>query len=227
MPSSPIKVDTNSRLDRNLGLLHAGSAVTVDIATPAGQRGKFRCIFVGYLPKKYVLIQYPDTSKLGNFGQYITQGLSVTVRGLVEGHEGAVIAFRGEVKQTLQLPSRLMVLSFPKEVSLQSLRKSLRIDTDISAKIKIKGEYWTSMITDISINGCQLHVENGEKLAMLDSGEVEIVIENFEGKGNLKLQGDLCSKKGAVNGLSLGVQFNASSKDSCLKLINHIITTEV
>ncbi len=51
MPSSPVKIETITRLNRNLGLLQAGSMVTIDIATPAGQKGRFRTTFIGYLPK--------------------------------------------------------------------------------------------------------------------------------------------------------------------------------
>ncbi|MCI2282914.1 hypothetical protein L3081_05310 [Colwellia sp. MSW7] len=69
MSVKPTDIDTATRLDRNLALLHAGSLVTIDIATPRGQRGKFRTTFIGYLPKKYVLIQFPDSGKLGKFSQ--------------------------------------------------------------------------------------------------------------------------------------------------------------
>ena len=123
MPRGPIKVDTSDRLSRNLGLLQAGSMVTLDIATPAGQRAKFKSIFVGYLPKQYVLVQYPDASKMGSFSQHIKQGTSVTVRGLIEGHEGSIVAFASHIKQTLQLPSKLIALAFPKSVSLQQLER--------------------------------------------------------------------------------------------------------
>ena len=129
MAEKPSRVETSSRLRRNLALLNAGTPVTIDIATPAGQKAKFRTTFIGYLPKQYVLIQFPEASKLGKFSHYITQGAGITVRGLIEGHEGAVVAFISTVKQTLQIPSRIMVLDFPHTVTLQNLRSSVRIDT--------------------------------------------------------------------------------------------------
>ena len=82
MPNKPSDIETSTRLDRNLALLHAGSTVNIDISTPAGQRAKFRTIFIGYLPKKYVLIQFPEANKLGKFSQHLVQGTAVTVRGL-------------------------------------------------------------------------------------------------------------------------------------------------
>ena len=129
MSGNSMKMETIGRLNRNLALLNPGAIVTLDMSTPAGQRGKFRSSFIGYMPKNYVLVQYPDSSKLGSFSQYIAQGMGVTVRGLIEGHEGAVVAFVSNVKQTIQIPSRIIVLEFPREVSLQNLRSSMRIDT--------------------------------------------------------------------------------------------------
>lgn len=226
MPSSPVKVDTIARLSRNLGLLQAGSMITIDIATPAGQKGKFRTTFIGYLAKQFVLVQYPEASKLGNFGQYIIQGVGVTVRGLIEGHEGAVAAFVTSVKQTIQIPAKIIVLEFPKSLTLQSLRKSLRVEADIQAKVNIANEYWNSLITDISINGCQLTVTNGEELKLVKDKGVEIIVEDFEGATNLKLQAEICNIKNQYNGVSIGLKFLEASRPDVTKLLYHIITIE-
>lgn len=227
MSSSAIKIETAARLNRNLGLMEAGSTVTIDIATPAGQKAKFRSVFVGYLPKKYVLLQFPDSNKLGNFGQYITQGAGVTVRGLIEGQEGAVAAFVSNIKQTLQIPSKLIVLDFPKTLSIQSLRKSIRIDTDIQAKVRIEKNVWQGMLTDISINGCQLIVDNGEEISLAKDKAIDILIDDYAGLKNVKLAGQICSIKPVVNGVSLGIKFGEASKSSVVKLIHHVVTIEV
>jgi len=226
MSSEPVKIATISRMNKSLGLLQAGSMVTIDIVTPAGQKGKFRTHFVGYLPKKYVLIQYPDSGKLGGFGKYISQGISVTVRGLIEGHEGAVAAFVSSVKQTIQLPSKLIVLDFPKTVTLQSLRNCLRIDTDIKAKIKVGNEYWLSMITDISVNGCQLTITNGESISLVKNKQIEVIVEDFQGLKNLKFQADICNVKQQFNGISVGLKFLPQTRSSVVKLLHHIVTIE-
>ncbi|WP_286234857.1 PilZ domain-containing protein [Thalassotalea sediminis] len=227
MPSSPTKIETVERLNRNLGLLQAGSSVTIDIATPAGQKGKFRTIFVGYLPKKYVLVQFPEQSKLGSFSQFLTQGVSVTVRGLIEGHEGSVAAFISTVKQTLQIPSKLMVLEFPRSLSVQSLRRSIRIDTEIESKVFVDSNYWQGLITDLSLSGCQLLIENGEKLNMVSNKTIEIIIEDFLDLSNIKLPGKMCSIKPVLNGVSIGVRFDDNTRDDIIKLLHHVITLEV
>jgi c-di-GMP-binding flagellar brake protein YcgR len=226
MPANPQKIAISNRLDRNLALLHSGSTITIDIATPAGQKAKFRSTFIGYLPKQYVLVQYPDSNKLGNFSQYIAQGMSMTVRGLIEGHEGAVVAFVSNVKQTLQIPSRIIVLEFPRSVSLQSLRSAMRIDTDIVVKIKIANEYWLATMIDISVNGCRILINDGESLVMEKDKSVELVIEDFQGIGNLKFSAQICSFKSQSNGLCVGLKFEEKSKASVIKLLQHTVIAE-
>jgi c-di-GMP-binding flagellar brake protein YcgR len=193
--------------------------ITIEINTPAGQRGKFRTTFIGYLPNKYVLIQFPDIKKLGNFSQHITQGMGVTVRGLIEGHEGAVLAFISTIKQTIQMPSRIIVLDFPRTVGIQNLRSSIRIDTYIHAKAKIDQEYWQTTITNLSISGCQLTIENGEKLVLSEKKIIEIIIEDNDGGNNLKLNGSVCNLKQQADGLSFGIKFNEKSDSKINQLL--------
>ncbi|KXJ49598.1 PilZ domain-containing protein [Cognaticolwellia aestuarii] len=223
MSDNSVKMEIMGRLNRNLALLQPGATVTLDMSTPAGQRGKFRSSFIGYMPKNYVLVQYPDSSKLGNFSQYITQGMGVTVRGLIEGHEGAVVAFVSNIKQTIQIPSRIIVLEFPREVSLQNLRSSVRIETYIKAKVKVKEEYWDSVISDISVSGCQLMINNGEKLTLSDDKPVEITIEDFQELKNLKLEAEICNSKVQSDGILLGVKFDDSSKLQVVKLLQQAV----
>ncbi len=226
--AGPVKVDVINRLDRNLGLLQAGSMVTIDITTPAGKRGKFRTTFIGYLPKQYVLIQYPEAHRLGSFSQYLTQGANVTVRGIIEGHEGAVVAFISPIRQTIQIPTRIMVLEFPKAVTLQSLRNTVRIETDISAKIKINDDYWQGAIMDLSVKGCQVFLKNGDSLLLKKEQVIEIVIENFQGLSNLKFGATICNTKSIVDGLSIGLMFDESqaAKEQINKLILHSVASE-
>ena len=226
MAEKPTNIDTAVRLERNLALLHAGSLITIDVITPAGQKGKFRTIFIGYLPKQYVLIQFPEANKLGQFSQYIKQGTSITVRGLIEGHEGAVVAFATFIKQTIQMPSRIMVLEFPHTVGLQNLRSSIRIDTNINAKVKIDENYWQTTIANLSINGCQLTIINGEKLVLSEKKAIEIVVEDQQGGNNLKLNGAVCSLKQQIDGLSFGVKFNEKSHTQVSQLLFDIITSQ-
>lgn len=226
MADKATNIDTATRLNRNLSLLHAGSMITIEIITPAGQRAKFRTVFIGYLPKKYVLIQFPDIKKLGNFAQHITQGMGITVRGLIEGHEGAVLAFLSTIKQTIQMPSRIIVLDFPRTVGIQNLRSSIRIETYIHAKVKIDQDYWKTTITNLSISGCQLNIENGEQLVLAEKKVIEIIIEDKQGGSNIKLNGAVCNLKQHADGLSFGIKFNTENDKEISQLLMNTITIQ-
>lgn len=225
--SKLIQIETSERLNRNLSLLQPGSAITMDITTPAGKKGKFRSVFVGYVPKNYILIQFPDVTKLGSFGQYIKQGLAVTIRGLIESNEGAVVAFVTSVRQTLQIPSKLIVLEFPHKVTLQKLRSNTRIDTNIEAKIGVGGKYFNALINDLSISGSQIIVHNVETLMMANDKPIDVVIENYHAGDNLKLNGTIRNVKKQMNDVSLGVHFADDMKDKVLKLIEHSLISDI
>lgn len=226
MPATPIQLETTELLNRNINLLQAGSLVTIDISSPAGKKGKFRTTFIGFLPKNYVLIQFPESSKLGSFAQYVVPGVSITVRGLVEGREGAVVGFVSNVRQTLQTPSRLMVLEFPYKVSLQYLRSSIRVDTDIKVKVKVANDYFEAKVSDISISGCQVLVHNALSLMMANDKPIEIIIEDFLGKKNIKLPGEICNVKKQSNDVSLGIKFNEDIKDNVSEVIQYAVSVE-
>lgn len=228
MFEQPVKVETSERVNRHLNQLHAGCSVTIDVITPTGKKGKFRTCFVGYLPKNYVLIQYPDSKRLGAFSQYIKPGSSITVRGLIESQEGSVVAFSCPVRQTLQTPSRLIVLEFPYSVSLQKLRSNIRVDTLFPVKIGIKNEYFEAHIHNMSISGSQIVVHNANELMMLNNEQIEIIIEDFQGElSSFKLQGNIRNVKKQNNDVSFGIELLHSQRSSVLSLLEHILEGEL
>ncbi|MCP4988691.1 MAG: flagellar brake protein [Colwellia sp.] len=219
MTGQAILIDPTKPSSRNLAYLKAGAPIIIDLSTPAGQKKRFSTTFIGYLPKKYVLVEFPDTGKLGNFSQYIGQGTVVTVRGLIEGRDGAAVAFISTIKQTLQIPSRIMVLDIPDKVTVQQLRSSVRIETQVTAKIKIDDVYWQTTMTNLSVDGGQLDIINGEKLVLTENKLIEIVVETSEEESNIKLNATICNIKQQVDGLSFGVKFNQVSKQQVIELL--------
>ncbi|TWX68732.1 flagellar brake protein [Colwellia demingiae] len=219
MAEPEILIDPTKPSARNLSYLKAGAPIIIDISTPAGQKRKFNTYFIGYLPKKYVLIEYPDSSKLGAFSQYIGQGTVITVRGLIEGRDGAAVAFISTIRQTLQIPSRIMVLDIPNTVTLQQLRSSVRIETQIVAKVKIDDVYWQTTMTNLSVNGGQLDIINGEKLVLAEDKVIEILVETSEGEDNIKFDATVCNFKKQVDGVSFGVKFNQVNKQQVIELL--------
>jgi len=215
-----------SQVNQQLALINAGSNVTIEVCTPAGQRKKFRSVYIGCLPQEYVMVQFPDNQKLGGFSHYISQGTSITVRGLIEGREGAVIAFMSTISQTVLIPSRIMVLDYPNQITLQHLRSSIRIDTELVAKVKIDNKFWQTTITDLSVTGCHLDIIEGETLVLTENKAVEIIFENYPRLEGLNITANICNIKNQIQGVSFGVKFSDLSKDPISKLLHHIIMVD-
>lgn len=224
MADKPSLVDDNQSTVRNLSYLQAGTAITIDIRTPAGQKKKFATHYIGFLPNKYVLVELPDSTRLGNFSQYITQGTVVTVRGLIEGREGAAVAFLSTIKQTLQIPSRIMVLDTPNKVMVQHLRASIRIDTQITVQVKIDDNFWKATLVNLSVDGGQLDIENGEELVLAEDKVIDISVEAGPGEKSIKLNASICNIKQQVNGLSFGVKFNEVGKEQVVALLHRALS---
>ena len=102
---------------------------------------------------------------------------------------------------------------------MQNLRSSIRVDTHILAKVKIDRNYWLATITNLSINGCQLSIVNGEKLILSEKAALEIIIEDKEGGKNIKLNGSVCNLKHQTDGLTFGIKFNDESDKSVSQLL--------
>jgi len=124
------------------------------------------------------------------------------------------------------MPSRMIVLEFPKKVTLQSLRSSLRIDVNIPVKLKIDNEYWKGIISNISVHGCQITISDGESLTLTSDKNINIIVEDFLGMQNISLSADVCNTKSLVAGVSLGVKFLDESKENVTKLVQYAVVAE-
>ena len=85
--------------------------------------------------------------------------------------------------------------------------------------MRIDGVYWQTTINDLSIDGCQLDIINGEKLAITDNKALEIEIEGLSGESNIKLSAHICNVKAKIDGLSFGVKFDKVNKDEIIQLL--------
>lgn len=212
------KIVIDKGLPKEFKYLCAGTSVNIDITTPAGQVGRFRSIFVGYFPDKYILIEHPDSNKLGKYEQYITQDSQITVRALVEGHEASAIAFISSVKQTLSLPSRLIALNFPRDMIVHNLRSTKRIQTEIPAKITLDKKQWSALMTDFSLTGCHMHVLQGGYNYIKEDQKINIVLDNKD-ESELALEAIVCNVKRVAKGIKFGCKFAEEQGDKVQKIL--------
>ena len=215
-----LQVNTGTRSNKDLALLQAGSTVFIEISTPTGQKVQLRSIFIGYLPQEYILLKFPEVKKLDEMSHYIKEGSSITVRGLIEGQEGAVLGFVTTIKQTLLIPSKILLLELPKKFTLQYLLSSIRIDTKIKATVKIDQDHLSAMITNLSITGGQLTVDSEDRILLPENKTIEIVASGDENSEGITLNAVICNIRNKTNSLSFGVKFNEEHKAEVVQLMS-------
>ncbi|MDO6610144.1 PilZ domain-containing protein [Shewanella sp. 1_MG-2023] len=219
------QITSKDGLSKEFKYLLAGTSVNIDIVSPAGQKGRFRTIFIGYLPEQFILIQFPDSNKLGNFGQYFVQGSEVIVRGLVEGHEASVIAFSSTIKQTLSTPTRMMALNFPDKMIIHNLRSTKRVLTELTASIKIKEESWGAQLTDVSLTGCHVEVSEGGQDELVEGETINIYVDGDD-EPQISLIARICNAKTSEEGIKLGCQFISEQDKQVEKLVHIALLAE-
>lgn len=201
------EIEKELKLELDLRLIPAGSSVVLEIFTPTGLSRKVHSTFIGYLSKQYVLIQYPDSKKLGHYGNFIKMGGVITVRGLHEGHKFAIVAFTTQVKQTLLQPSKIIVLEFPKEVRVLYLRNGIRLKTEIKATMEFEKNNYAAKVTDLSLCGCQLIINSKEPPTLVNEAEIEVTIAKDKEQESFTVRAFVCNFKQLPTGLSIGVRF--------------------
>ena len=207
--------------------LLAGTPVNIDISTPTGEIGRFRTTFIGYLPQQFILIQFPDSAKLGKHEQYIIKNAPITVRGLVEGHEASVIAFQTTLKQTLSTPTKILVLHFPDTMVIHNLRSTKRVLTELNCTISTNGKEYQAIMTDVSLSGCHINLAQGG----VDSITEDMIVsakfcENDQEEATLTLSCKVCNLKPFKQGVEFGVEFAAEQSSTIESIIRLALLPE-
>lgn len=208
-------------LNQHLSLLDPGSPVTIDVLTTSGEKARCRALYVGHLPQQYLLLQFPDPVKYPEIAPLLTPGVGLTVRGLVERHEGAIVAFRSTVKQHLTTPSRLLVLSFPTQSQLQNLRTTPRISIELSLMLDVDGQKTPATMTDLSNKGCRVQLQANEALALLNGQQVTLDVVDDEKR--YALTASICNARFGKNLWTLGLMFSDSSQADATELLHQTI----
>ena len=211
-------------LSQHLSLLDPGSQVTIEVLNTAGEKTRCRTLYIGNLPQQYLLLQCPEPAKCASMVSLLEPGVGITVRGLVEGHEGAIIAFRSTVKQQLTTPSRLLVLSYPSQSQLQNLRTTPRITTHIPLILRVDNAQCEATITDLSNKGCRVQLPANEQLALLNGQQVRLSIK--EGDKACELEGTICNARFGKSTWIVGLSFAEGAQATATELLHQIIASQ-
>jgi c-di-GMP-binding flagellar brake protein YcgR len=212
-------------LSERISLMVSGSWLSLELISPAGQKIKYQCQYVGCINQRFVLVQSPDMQKYSNTLPFLKQGVKITLRGVIEGREGAVIAFSTQLIKNAHSPVPMLILTYPEQLEYLSLRKNPRLSTKLSAKVIVENNELDAIISDISKQGCQLVMAEKSISEVIEDAEVGIKLEDQTLLAESQLTGNIRSAKVRNHMLNIGVSFNEQSESRIAKLLTILLHT--
>ncbi|MDR4517964.1 MAG: flagellar brake protein [Nitrosomonas sp.] len=110
-------------------------------------------IVIGYVPDKTLLVYLPKAEPL--IGYPLVGGDQIFVR-FFNGQN--IFSFKVFVEKIINLPFKYIHLSFPTQIHGQAIRNSVRIKTNIEAKVTVNHETFPATITNLSSTGAEIQI---------------------------------------------------------------------
>jgi len=213
----------DEEVTKSLSMLVSGSSIMVELSILSTKKIKFKSVFVGFLPNQFILIQLPKLGKDSELSAYIKQGVACTIRGLVEGKEGTVIAFITSIEQIIKIPAKMLVLNIPKQVAIQSLRKRTRIETQLNFVSVLNENTIKGIIINLSIDGCLLKVQRDEQLNIVEGDKLSFSIPDKSFEEFSAIEGKVCNIKTTNKIHKVGIKFEAGASELIKNLLVKIL----
>jgi c-di-GMP-binding flagellar brake protein YcgR len=175
---------------------------------------------IGYVPEKTLIIHLPETiRKPGN--PLFLEGEQLLVR-FFNGQ--CIFSFTVIVEHIVKLPFKYIHLSFPREISGQSIRKSIRIKSNIETKITLNGQSYDGNITNLSATGAEIAIraDLGENGNSIDIGfDIDLVDNTVALSLHAVIRSFQISKK-EIGVLLYGIEFTQLTPDQVVSLRSYI-----
>lgn len=159
---------------------------------------------IGYIKNQSVLISNPMRE---GKAEYLPEGQNLIVRAFPGKN---VYAFLATVTKTIHIPHLYLHLSYPKQISRATIRRSSRVSVNIVAAVSLGQleEPLTAILNDLSIGGTAgiVHGKTGNKG---DTGKVKFKLRVADEDYFLNLRFVLCSvdSMDTANNYKYGMQF--------------------
>jgi len=210
-------------VSKSLSMLTSGSSIIVEVSIPPSKKIKFKSIFVGFLPNKFMLIQLPDLNRNADLVGNIKQGVACTVRSIVEKHEGSIVAFVTSIESTINIPAKMIVLNIPQKVVVQALRKKTRIETQLNFEATMNNTSFKGVMVNLSLEGCLLSTKKEEKVVINKDDEIILSITDTPLSDFTSIKGIVCNFKLSLNNNYSGIKFEDKSKEVIKNLMMKVL----
>jgi c-di-GMP-binding flagellar brake protein YcgR len=127
------------------------------LVEPSGVGERFASRFVGWFPKRYMLLHLPAQ---GPVREHLYDGKKLVVRYI--SCDGQVCGFETEVQGLVFTPQRLLVVHYPRRIAVHSIRQGRRVGVFLGGGIEADDAAHACYILDVSLTGCQAEVRASE-----------------------------------------------------------------
>lgn len=210
-------------VSKSLSMLTPGSPIIVEVSIPPSKKIKFKSIFVGFLPNKFMLIQLPDLNRNAELVGNVKRGVACTVRSIVEQHEGSIVAFVTSIESTINIPAKMIVLNIPQKVVVQALRKETRIDTQLNFEAIVNNTSFKGVMVNLSLEGCLLSTQKEEKVVINKNDDITFSITDTALNDVTSIKGIVCNCKSSLNVDYAGIKFDDKSEKMIKNLLMKIL----
>jgi c-di-GMP-binding flagellar brake protein YcgR len=174
---------------------------------------------IGYVPEKTLIIYQPETNR--TVGNPFLEGEQLLVR-FFNGQ--CIFSFNVFVEHLVKLPFKYIHLSFPRHISGQTIRKSIRIKSNIETKITFNGQSYDGNIANLSATGAEIAIraDLGEKGNSIVIGfDIELEDNVVALSLHAVIRSFQISKK-EIGVLLYGIEFTQLTPDQVVSLRSYI-----
>ncbi len=117
----------------------------------------FTAVVMGYVPNKTLIIYLSNVDQL--VGYPLLEGDQTLIRYFNSQY---IFSFTVFIEHIVKLPFKYVHLSLPKHVLRQTVRKSLRIECNVEAKITLNNQSYTGTLINLSTTGAGLNIRSSD-----------------------------------------------------------------
>jgi c-di-GMP-binding flagellar brake protein YcgR len=210
-------------VSESLSVLTPGSPILVEVSIPPSHKIRFKSIFIGFLPKHFMLIQLPDFSRNVELAGNVKQGVACTVRSIVEQHEGAIVAFVTSIERTINIPAKMIILNIPQKVVVRTLRKETRIETQLNFEATVNNSSFKGVMENLSLDGCLLNIKKGKTVVINKDDNITLSITDTALREVTSIKGIVCNLKSSLHIDYFGIKFEEESYEIIKTLLMKVL----
>lgn len=204
-----------------MGMVKHGSEVTLNVTTPVGTKFITTSLFIGCHSNNSALIEIPNISD-DDLKFYFQEGFWVNVKALSHRGEGAIIPFRAQIKHRLEEPFPVLVLTLPNTMQVYQLRKEVRYEVNLQAKVHLNDYKTDCEIRDLSKSGCRFITSPMSRQIQVGEMVSLNIVLGERGPMLAPLKGKVCNLQKSTHYARYGVQFDDFGKANAKNLLGQL-----